>query len=143
MQVSDYTIGSTTNTLALTLQNSIGSGSSVIGGDISIYAGDLTIKDGLTIAARPGFDVLVSSSGNFTNLAGSTAINTSNGGRWLVFAADAADNTYGSLRQWKPGDLGRRRLYFRCFLCQRKSIRVRRVNRANRGGFNGYLGGCQ
>ena len=97
MQVSDYTIGSTTNTLALTLQNSIGSGSSVIGGDISIYAGDLTIKDGLTIAARPGFDVLVSSSGNFTNLAGSTAINTSNGGRWLVFAADAADNTYGSL----------------------------------------------
>ena len=97
LSVTDYTIGSATNTLALTLSASLGTGSSDIDGDISIYSGDLTINSGVSITAQSNKDIALASTGDFINNSGSGLLTVSGSGRWLVFAADAAGNTYGSL----------------------------------------------
>ena len=40
---------------------------------------------------------MLSASDDFVNNAGSSALNVSGGGRWVVYAADTSGNTYGSL----------------------------------------------
>ena len=56
--------------------------------------GNLTINSGKTVTGVG--DVVLSATGNFVNNAGSSAVSSS-GGRWLVYSASPASDTFGSL----------------------------------------------
>jgi hypothetical protein len=60
-------------------------------------AGGVTLASGAAVTAGPGSDVVISATGAFTNDAGATAVTVSGGGRWLIYSADPAGDTFGAL----------------------------------------------
>ncbi|NBV76249.1 MAG: hypothetical protein EBR59_09915, partial [Methylococcaceae bacterium] len=93
--------GSVTNNASLIFNRAADTSiSNVISGSGSVLAtitGNLTLNSGASISSS-GNDIVLSASGNFVNNAGSSVLSaTGSGKRWIVYSADPASNTFGSL----------------------------------------------
>jgi hypothetical protein len=82
-----------TNSVSTTL------GTSAAGGTLTVVSGgDLTINSGATLSAVSGGDAIVLSAANsFINYAGANALSISGGGRFLIYSANPANDTFGNL----------------------------------------------
>jgi filamentous hemagglutinin family protein len=78
-----------------------------LNGNLTAIAGDsggvtggvptLTINNGVSLDVGSGTAILAAVNGNFVNLNGDSAISTTDGGRWLIYAADPATTNEGFL----------------------------------------------
>jgi autotransporter-associated beta strand protein len=58
---------------------------------------DLTLSNGVSLTAAADQNVVLITENNFINNAGANVISVSGSGRWIVYAADKSDNSYGAL----------------------------------------------
>lgn len=78
--------------VATSITNTISGTGSVL----AIIAGNLTLASGSSITSS-GANIVLSTTGNFINNAGSGALSTTNGYRWIVYSSDPASNTFDGL----------------------------------------------
>ena len=89
---SSITIGKSTNTQNITLASSISTN-----GAMNVFGADITISSGVSITAGAGSDIILAASDDFINNSGASALSVSGAGRWIVYAADNDNSTFGSL----------------------------------------------
>lgn len=67
------------------------------GGVVLNASGDLTLANSVAVTASANSDVVLAAGDDFINNAGSAVAAVSGTGRWVVYAADTINNTYGNL----------------------------------------------
>ncbi|MCI5053551.1 MAG: autotransporter-associated beta strand repeat-containing protein [Pelagibacteraceae bacterium] len=87
--LTDFTVGVSTNNADITL------GSVDVDGEINVFGDDITLSNTLTAGSNE--NIVLSAETNFVNNRGSDALNVSGTGRWIVYAADDDNSTFGNL----------------------------------------------
>lgn len=87
--LTDFTVGVSTNNADITL------GSVDVDGEINVFGDDITLSNTLTAGSNE--NIVLSAQTNFVNNRGSDALNVSGTGRWIVYAADDDNSTFGNL----------------------------------------------
>ncbi len=90
------------NNVSLVDTNAIDLGAFSVNGAISAVAGGNVTLSGALSAAGAGNAIVIAAGGNFLNTAGAAALSTTSG-RWLVYSADPALNTFGGLASSNGG----------------------------------------
>ncbi|MEI9991651.1 MAG: MBG domain-containing protein [Rhizomicrobium sp.] len=92
------TVGGATGALILadSTDLAVGAGGLASSGAVKLTStGNLTLNGGVT--GGSGSDVVLGAAGNFVNNAGSGAVVTSGGGRWLVYSSAPGTDSFGDL----------------------------------------------
>jgi len=89
--LTDFTVGVSTNNADVTL------GDIDVDGEINVFGGDITLTASNTLTAGSNENIVLSAESNFVNNSGSSALNVSGTGRWIVYAADDDNSTFGNL----------------------------------------------
>ncbi|MHB8107950.1 MAG: beta strand repeat-containing protein, partial [Candidatus Cryosericum sp.] len=85
---------------ALTIGGAVNVGANTA--TIQTTAGNITLNSTITSSAADGNAIVLASGADFINTAGAAALNPGSG-RWLVYSADPANNTFGNLDSSNAG----------------------------------------